>query len=97
MKIIWTKTAADRLAEIHDYIKSDSPLNAQKWVESVLDKISKLSDLPKIGRKVPEVNSESIREIIFGNYRIIYKIANENIELATVRHFKQLLPIDEIL
>ena len=97
MKIIWTKTAADRLAEIHDYIKNDNPLNAQNWVESVLDKISKLSDFPKIGRKVPEVNVESIREIIFGNYRIIYKLAHENIELVTVRHFKQVLPIDEIL
>lgn len=97
MKLIWTKTAVVRLTEIHDYIKNDSPLNAQRWVESVLEKISKLLELPKIGRKVPEINSESVRELIFGNYRIIYKITQENIELVTVRHFKQILPIDEIV
>ena len=96
MKILWTQTAIDRLSEIHDYIKNDSPANAQKWVESVLEKISKLSVLPNVGRKVPEIDSESIRELIFGNYRIIYKITDGNIYLMTVRHFKQILPIEEI-
>ena len=96
MKILWTQTAIDRLSEIHDYIKKDSPVNAQRWVESILEKISKLSDLPKIGRKVPEINSESIRELIFGNYRIIYKMVDDSIFLMTVRHFKQILPTEEI-
>ena len=97
MKIIWTQTAIDRLSEIYDYIKSDSQLNAQKWVSSVLEKILNLSELPNIGRKVPEINSQGVRELIFGNYRIIYKIINENIILLTIRHFKQMLPIDEII
>ena len=95
MRILWTQTAIDRLGEIHGYIRKDSPVNAQKWVESVLDKIVKLPDLPNIGRKVPEINSESIRELIFGNYRIIYKVANDSIFLMTIRHFKQILPVEE--
>jgi toxin ParE1/3/4 len=94
-KILWTQTAIDRVSEIHDYIRKDSPVNAQKWVELLLEKISKLSSLPKIGRKVPEINSESIRELIYSNYRIIYKISDETIYLMTVRHFKQILPVDE--
>lgn len=33
---------------------------------------------PKIGRIVPELNNENIREIIFKNYRIIYLLFEEN-------------------
>ena len=95
MKILWTQTAIDRVTEIHDYIKTDSPISAQKWVELILEKILKLQSLPKIGRKVPEINSENVRELIYNNYRIIYKIENATIYIMTVRHFKQILPIEE--
>ncbi len=37
--------------------------------------------LPNMGRKVPEANEESIREIVFYNYRILYKIEKNNLIL----------------
>ena len=48
-------------------------------------------DFPQSGRIVPELDYEEIREIIHGNYRIIYQISSENIEILTVRHGRQLL------
>jgi plasmid stabilization system protein ParE len=97
VKLLWTQTAIDRVAEIHRYIKKDNPINAQRWVESLLDKISRLTGAPRMGRKVPEIGSENLRELIFGNYRIIYKTAGDVIYLMTVRNFKQMLPVDEII
>jgi plasmid stabilization system protein ParE len=44
---------------------------------------------------VPELNREEVREVIYGSYRIIYKISND-IDILTVRHGRQLLDIGEI-
>ncbi|MFA7348964.1 MAG: type II toxin-antitoxin system RelE/ParE family toxin [Desulfurivibrionaceae bacterium] len=46
---------------------------------------------------VPEVNRKEIREIIFGNYRIVYRTGPENISILTIRHGRHILPVDEIV
>jgi plasmid stabilization system protein ParE len=97
MKIIWSPVAIDRASEIAQYIASDNPTAATKWVERVFAKVKTLSSLPEAGRKVPEVNSNEIRELIFGNYRIIYRIEQPNISILTIRHSKQILPVDELV
>ncbi|WP_132282528.1 type II toxin-antitoxin system RelE/ParE family toxin [Natranaerovirga hydrolytica] len=43
------------------------------------------------GRVVPEFPNESIREIIFRTYRIIYEITEENIIILSVIHGSKLL------
>jgi toxin ParE1/3/4 len=96
MKVQWTKTAYRRLEEIYTYIEKDSTANATKWAEKLLKKIEAIKDFPKAGRTVPEIDSVSIREIIFGNYRIVYKIKEEIVFIMTIRHFKQILPFKEI-
>ncbi len=97
MKIIWSPLAIDRASEIAEYVALDNSTAATKWVERVFEKVKNLSSLPEAGRKVPEVNRNEIRELIFGNYRIIYRIEKSNISILTIRHSKQILPVDEIL
>jgi toxin ParE1/3/4 len=96
MKVQWTKTAYKRLEEIYKYIEQDRASNAIKWAENLLKKIESIKDFPKAGRAVPELDSVSIREIIYGNYRIVYKIKEEIAFIMTIRHFKQILPLKEI-
>lgn len=46
-----------------------------------------LKSFKGIGRIVPEVNRKEIRELIQGNYRIIYKIVSvSHIDILTIRH-----------
>ncbi len=97
MKIIWSPLAIDRVTEIADYIAKDKPTAAEKWVETIFSKAEDLTSFPKSGRIVPEINKDQYREIISGNYRIVYRIEKERISILTVRHGKQLLPIEEIL
>jgi plasmid stabilization system protein ParE len=97
MKIIWSPLAIDRASEIVEYIALDNQTAAIKWLERVFEKVKNLSSLPEVGRKVPEVNRNEIRELIFGNYRIIYRIEQSNISVLTIRHGQQILPVDEIL
>ena len=96
MKIIWSPLAIDRTTEIAEYIAQDNPLAATKWVETLFDKVQLLNSSPKSGRIVPETNREDIRELIYVNYRIIYKVEKNKIFILTVRHGKQILPVDEI-
>ena len=97
MKIIWSPLAIERITEIAQYIAQDSPAASQKWVENIFSKVERLQLSPASGRIVPEVNRKEIKEIIFGNYRIVYRTATQNISILTVRHGRQILPADEIL
>lgn len=96
MKLIWSPLAIDRATEIAEYIAQDSPSAATKWVEILFDKVQLLKSSPTCGRIVPETRREDIRELLYGNYRIIYKIEKLNTSVLTVRHGKQILPLDEI-
>jgi plasmid stabilization system protein ParE len=96
VKIIWSPLAINRVAEIAEYIAQDSPNSAQKWVESTFQVVERLEKFPKSGRIVPEIKQDDFREIIHGNYRIIYRLQAEIVSILTVRHGRQILPIDEI-
>jgi plasmid stabilization system protein ParE len=55
-------------------------------VEQMVLSVEKLLRFPKMGRVVPETQYESIRELLHQNYRIIYRIAGERIEILTIIH-----------
>ena len=97
MKIIWSPLAVDRSSEIADYIAQDKPSAAEKWINTVFSKVEQLKSSPEIGRIVPKLNNTQFREIIYGNYRIIYRIEKKQISILTIRHGKQILPINEIM
>jgi len=96
MRIIWSPLAVDRASEIADYIAQDKPSAAEKWIDTVFSKVEQLKSSPEIGRIVPEINDSQFREIIYGNYRIIYRIEIKQISILTIRHGRQILPINEI-
>jgi len=96
MKIIWSPLAIDRTSEITEYIAQDNPTAAINWVDTLFDKVSLLISSPKTGRIVPETHRDDIRELIYGNYRIIYLVEKSRICILTVRHSRQILPIEEI-
>ncbi len=97
MKIIWSPLAIERTSEIAEYITIDNPSAAVTWVEKVFEKVGLLKLSPQTGRVVPEIMRNEIREIIFGNYRIIYRLEETKISILTIRHGKQILPIEEIM
>jgi plasmid stabilization system protein ParE len=96
LKIEWSPLAIQRVSEIADYISLDNPRAAVAWVDCVFDEVQRLSSFPESGRQVPEVNRIDIRELIYGNYRIIYRVSPATVSVLTVRHGKQLLPVEEV-
>ena len=96
MRIIWSPLAVDRASEIADYIAQDKPSAAEKWIDTVFSKVEQLKSSPEIGRIVLEIHDSQFRELIYGNYRIIYRIETKQISILTIRHGRQILPINEI-
>ncbi len=97
MKIVWSPLAVERASEIAEYIALDNPTAAQNWIYEVFEKVKLLSSSPEMGRVVPEVGRNEIRELLFVNYRILYRIENDSISILTIRHCKQILPVSEIM
>jgi toxin ParE1/3/4 len=97
MRIIWSPLAIDRASEIAGYIAQDKPSPAKNWIDTVFSKVEQLKSPPEIGRIVPEINDSRFRELIYGNYRFIYRIETKKISILTIRHGSKILPTDEIM
>ena len=95
MKIVWSPLALDKLETTAQFIALDKPSAADKWVNNIFDCTDLLVSQPELGREVPELLSSHYRELIFGNYRIIYKVGSE-IKILTLRNSRQLLSLGDI-
>ena len=95
MKIVWSPLALEKLEAAAKFIALDKPSAADKWVNDVFDRTELLGSQPELGREVPELLGSNYREIIFGSYRIIYKIEKE-IKVLTLRNSRQLLSSDNV-
>jgi len=96
MKITWSPLAVERVMEYAEYIAFDNPTASIRWVDDIFEKVEILQVSPEIGRSVAEIKDIKFRELIFGNYRIIYHLEKINISILTVRLHRQILPIDEL-
>lgn len=96
MKVTWAPLAIDRVAEIAAYIAEDNPQAAEKWIHKIFARAGQLTSFPESGRHPAETARPDIRELIWGNYRIIYRAESHQVSILTVRHTKQILPIEDL-
>ncbi len=97
MKLLWTEKAISDLNEIEKFIARDNLDIAIKFVDKLIDKADTLAENHKKGRVVPELSIEQIREIIYKNYRIVYLLKKNSIDILTVFESHKLLREDEII
>lgn len=90
-KIRWSPRAAAHFEDICDYIAKDSEYYAALFARKVNAIIKAIPQFPKAGRIVPEYMDENLREKIYENYRIVYRIKEEFIEIVAICHGARLL------
>ena len=90
-KLEWSEEALEDIESIATYIEKDSPIYAKSVVSKFFEKAEILKDFRELGRTVPELNDESIREIFVYSYRLIYKTHKDSILFVAVIHGKRLL------
>jgi toxin ParE1/3/4 len=72
------------LEAIGDYIARDNPTAAARWVAELMAVAEKAARSPLAGRRVPEFGHNDIREVFKRSYRIVYRVASENVDVLTV-------------
>ena len=82
----WSLPARNDLKQIHDYIAQDSRYYARNVIQEIVAKTEKLTELPEIGRTVPEISDQNIRELIVYSYRLIYEISEFGVEILAIIH-----------
>lgn len=80
-RIIWAPQAIEDVEAIRAYVARDSPHYADLVVERIVAAVALLESSPRSGRVVPEVGDESLREVIHGNYRIVYRFRHDFMRL----------------
>ncbi|HPI28861.1 MAG TPA: type II toxin-antitoxin system RelE/ParE family toxin [Candidatus Marinimicrobia bacterium] len=95
MKIIWSREALDNIIEIENYIARDNPSKAVEFTDTLISKCDYLLDNPELGRIVPEISKTNIRELIYQNYRIVYRHINEEIQILTAFEGHRLFHLDQ--
>ncbi|MDO9107274.1 MAG: type II toxin-antitoxin system RelE/ParE family toxin [Methylovulum sp.] len=93
--VVWSPEAIEDLDSIVAYIAKDSHFYAKAVANKILTVAKELPEQPYIGRVVPEMGNEKIRERFVYSYRLIYQINTDNILIVAIIHGKRLLEIDE--
>ncbi|OFX46393.1 MAG: hypothetical protein A2046_13790 [Bacteroidetes bacterium GWA2_30_7] len=92
VKVVWTDSAIQDLNDIGEYIAKDSEKYAQITIDKLFGSTDILETHPFAGKIIKEFENESIRELIRGNYRVVYQIINEKrIDILTVHNCARLI------
>ncbi len=91
-QVIWANAAIDDLQHLRDYYEPLSARFASKLIDQLISRTRSLATSPQSGRVVPEFANKTIREVISGNYRIVYRHEQaDRVEIARIFHSAQLL------
>ncbi len=91
LEVKWSPEAIEDLESIAEYIARDSEYYARAVITEILAISRNIREFPLIGRIVPEIGKEHIRERLIYSYRLVYRIEPERILVAAVIHGKRLL------
>lgn len=94
--VIWSAPARRDLRAIYDYIAQGSRHYAKKVAQEIRAKADILEQLPRAGRKIPELDDEQVRELSVYSYRIIYEIRGGDVFVLAVIHKRRLLQAEEL-
>lgn len=86
VKLRWSKLAISDLDDIIAYISLDSEESVKLFVAKIIHTAETTATFPYSGRIVPELNDEQIREKVFHNIRIIYRMKDNIMEVIRVLH-----------
>jgi addiction module RelE/StbE family toxin len=90
-RVVWSRVARDDLTAIISYIRADAPAYASSFALRLNQRITQLEAFPESGRFVPEDPTQTYRELIFGDYRVIYRHSQGTVTILTVLHGARIL------
>ena len=94
MTVIWSAEAQAQLGAIHEHVAENASRDADALIRRLVARVAQLETVPHSGRRVPEYPDDDQRELLSRPYRIIYRQHDEHVEVVTVMHYRQQLPVN---
>jgi plasmid stabilization system protein ParE len=82
--VVWTARSRDDLVDIFRFIARDNRTAAERWIARLIARAEVAGVAPLGGRVVPELRREDVREVFLRTYRIVYRVAGEDLRVLTV-------------
>ena len=95
-RIIWTRQALDDLEQLLEFIAKQAPVAACRFAEKIIDRVEVLQKHSKLGGLIPEDERGVYRQIVQGNYRVIYRSGGDFVYLVAVHHAARLLSTEDL-
>jgi toxin ParE1/3/4 len=96
VEIIWAPRALDDLEALIEYISRNAPVTARRFAQKLVNRVEILADHPHLVSLLPEDESDTYRELIQGNYRLIYRVEGHRVLIVAVHHGARLLHVEEL-
>ena len=84
--LVWTETAAADFEVIYKYLMRSGRGAAEQFVESINNAVEQLRAFPRSGRVIPEIERDDFRQLLVLNYRLIYRLFGDDVEIETIYH-----------
>ncbi|MGQ0639391.1 MAG: type II toxin-antitoxin system RelE/ParE family toxin [Gemmatimonadaceae bacterium] len=84
-EVLWSGTARDQIQSIARYIARNSPVYAERWVDRILERAEQIARFPESGRHLRGA-PPNVRELIEGEYRIVYLAQPSRVDILAVVH-----------
>ena len=68
---------------IRAYVSRDSRHYAALVIGQLIAAVDRLADFPALGRVAPELIDETIRKVIVGTYRVVYRVMPQEVQILT--------------
>lgn len=91
MRVRWTRPALKDLDEIEDYIAKDDADRAAIFVNKLIDLGESLEFDWERGTQAKWTNDNSIRELYYHNYTIIYEVMENEIQIHEVHNWAKMI------
>jgi addiction module RelE/StbE family toxin len=94
--LIWAPRALGDLEDLIEFISRNAPMTARRFAQKIVARVDLLEHHPLMGGYVLEDDTRSYREILQGNYRIIYRVDGERVIIVAVHHSAKLLDTKDL-
>jgi plasmid stabilization system protein ParE len=85
-QVIWSPSSLEDIEQVAQFISRDSSDQAALFVGRLIEATDRLASVPLSGRVIPEIGLPDCREIIYGAYRIMYRLEGGDVWITGVVH-----------
>lgn len=84
MIVVLTDEAKADLERIGDFIAADNPRRAETFVVELLDRCSRLAEMPRAYPLVPRYEQTGVRRRPYENYLVFYRVTGTRVEILHI-------------